>query len=396
MTAVLSLSGDLIRYEAACRALAEARSVDEVKNIRDVARQMRAAARIAKNRELEADAFDIRVRAERRLGEMMAAAKSAGDIASGPGRPRKNGSATEPFPATLTEINIDKKLSARAQRLNAIPPADFEAMVAEGREEIQRSAEKRVIKAAEIAEARANYNARAEVGGKVDDLNALAESGKRFAVILADPAWTYTFGGRGAVRNHYDCLSLDDIKALPVNALAADDAVLFLWATWPIMPSPFAVIDAWGFEFKTLGFDWVKMNPSGNGLHTGNGYWTRSNAEPCLLATRGNPMRLDMGVHQIIMAPVAEHSRKPDEAAARIERLLAGPYLELFGRRPREGWTVWGNEIAALPSEPGSPCPEDLASVIEQLPRVAADVDAAEQAPQFHVGGVGKAGGHHG
>jgi hypothetical protein len=266
MSTIIPINGDLTRYEAACRALAEARSVDEVKNIRDVARQMAAAARVAKNRELESDAFEIRVRAERRLGEMMAAAKSTGDLASGPGRPRKNGSASEPFPATLAEIKIDKKLSARVQRLNAIPSADFEAMVAEGREEIQRSAEKRVVKAVEIAKARANYDARAEVGGKVDDLHALVKSGKRFAVILVDPPWSYTFGGRGAARNHYDCLSLDDIKALPVKALAADDAALFLWATWPIMPSPFDVIGAWGFDFKTLGFDWVKTNPSGNGF----------------------------------------------------------------------------------------------------------------------------------
>ncbi len=104
---------DLVRYDAACRALAEARSVDEVKNIHDVARQMAAAARVAKNRDLEADAYEIRVRAERRLGEMMEAARSTGELAPGPGRPRQNGSATEPFRATLGEAGIDKKLSSR-------------------------------------------------------------------------------------------------------------------------------------------------------------------------------------------------------------------------------------------------------------------------------------------
>jgi N6-adenosine-specific RNA methylase IME4 len=90
----------------------------------------------------------------------------------------------------------------------------------------------------------------------------------------------------------------------------------------------------------------VKQNPSGEGLHWGNGYWTRSNSEPCLLATRGTPQRLAMDVHQVVLAPVGEHSKKPEEVRRRIERLVAGPYLELYGRRPVPGWTVWGNEIA--------------------------------------------------
>jgi hypothetical protein len=143
----------LIKYEKACRALAEARNVDEVRSIHDKARQMAAAARVAKNRELEADAFEIRVRAERRLGEMMAFAKTTGDLASGPGRPRKNGSATAPFPATLAEIKIDKKLSSRAQRLHAIPADDFDNMIIAGRRDVERSAEKYAIKAVKIAEA---------------------------------------------------------------------------------------------------------------------------------------------------------------------------------------------------------------------------------------------------
>jgi N6-adenosine-specific RNA methylase IME4 len=76
------------------------------------------------------------------------------------------------------------------------------------------------------------------------------------------------------------------------------------------------------------------------------GYWTRANTEPCLLATRGSPKRQAKDVHQVIMSPVGPHSRKPEEAQARIERLLTGPYLELFGRRPMKGWTVWGNQIS--------------------------------------------------
>jgi N6-adenosine-specific RNA methylase IME4 len=112
----------------------------------------------------------------------------------------------------------------------------------------------------------------------------------------------------------------------------------------PMLPVAFEVIAAWGFTYKTDAFVWVKQNRSGAGLFTGMGYWTRSNAELCLLATRGRPQRRNRDVRQIILSPVQEHSRKPDEAAYRIQRLVAGPYLELYARRPNPGWRVWGNE----------------------------------------------------
>jgi N6-adenosine-specific RNA methylase IME4 len=112
----------------------------------------------------------------------------------------------------------------------------------------------------------------------------------------------------------------------------------------------------------------VKQNRGGEGLHTGMGYWTRANAEVCLLATRGNPLRLDMGVHQVVMAPVAEHSEKPDEVRRRIERLLAGPYLKLFARAERPGWVTWGNEVPAPQIATVTPlmptgCPPNAASL---------------------------------
>jgi N6-adenosine-specific RNA methylase IME4 len=107
---------------------------------------------------------------------------------------------------------------------------------------------------------------------------------------------------------------------------------------------------AWGFKFKTDGFTWVKTNADGS-LFWGMGYATRANTEPCLLATRGKPLRLAADVHQVILAPALEHSAKPDEAYARMARLYPGPRLELFARKPREEWTTWGNEIAPS-SEP--------------------------------------------
>jgi len=150
---------------------------------------------------------------------------------------------------------------------------------------------------------------------------------------------------------------LDDIKALPIADLAAADCALFLWGVWPRLPDVLEVIRAWGFEFKTAAFAWVKQNRGGEGLFTGMGFWTRANSEPCLLATRGSPLRLAADVHQVILSPVREHSRKPDEIRSRIERLVAGPYLELFGREQAPGWTVWGNEI---PSPTDAPADDGL------------------------------------
>jgi N6-adenosine-specific RNA methylase IME4 len=209
----------------------------------------------------------------------------------------------------------------------------------------------RVYKRLKVARARDAYQQRRHEGGTVADLAALAASGYRAAAILADPAWPWeTWGGESgkvhtSADHHFDPMTLADIERLPVAPLAADDCLLLLWVTWPHLPSGLAVMSVWGFTYKTVAFVWVKQNESGIGLHTGPGYWTRANSEVCLLGTRGSPMRLAEDVHQIIEAPVGEHSAKPEETHDRVERLVAGPYLELFARRERPGWLTWGDEV---------------------------------------------------
>lgn len=148
---------------------------------------------------------------------------------------------------------------------------------------------------------------------------------------------------------HYETLSIEEIAALPVSDLASKDAVLFLWATWPTIRDALAVIEAWQFTYKTCAFCWLKADPyrlfaDDATPSAGLGYWTRSNSEPCLLATRGRPKRLNADVRQGIIAPRREHSRKPEGIHARVERLVAGPYLELFSRQSRQGWEAWGVE----------------------------------------------------
>jgi N6-adenosine-specific RNA methylase IME4 len=343
----------LARYDIACRALAEARSVDEVKDILDQAVAMAEYARRAKNHELEADAVAIRLDATRKLGALMRAQRETVGLnqgaAGGGSKTAPRGLLKNPrdLRPTLASQGIDKALAHRARVLDAMDDAAYERKREEARESAKRVF-RRAVREAEIEQEREARHAQTAQGGSVADLHTLIASGFRAGVIVADPPWPFTTYSERAARtalDHYDTMTLDAIKALPIAQLAADDCALFLWGTWPNMPMWRDVIEAWDFEYSGLGFDWVKLNANGEGLHWGQGYSTRANPEPCLFATRGKPLRLDAGVHSVIMTPVGEHSEKPDEVYRRIERLYPGPYLELFARRERDGWRTWGNEL---------------------------------------------------
>jgi len=178
----------------------------------------------------------------------------------------------------------------------------------------------------------------------------LRKLGLKFPVIYADPAWTFTtYSRKGAGRSaerHYKTMTLEQIKRMPVAELARDDCVLLLWATIPLLPQALEVITAWGFTYKTVAFMWVKQNKKSAGIFKGLGYWTRANAEPCLLATKGKPKRKSKSVGQVIISPLRAHSEKPEEAIRRIEQLVDGPYLELFARKvgTSSQWRAWGEE----------------------------------------------------
>jgi N6-adenosine-specific RNA methylase IME4 len=140
------------------------------------------------------------------------------------------------------------------------------------------------------------------------------------------------------------CLSLTLLIYL-LGALLSDDAVLLMWVVDPLLDRAFEVIDAWGFKYKTVGFTWAKTNRTKMGFFTGLGYWTRGNPEMCLLATKGKPKRLNKSIPQLVVSERQEHSRKPDIVYEHIEKMLSGPYIELFARRKRDGWQSWGNEV---------------------------------------------------
>ena len=166
-------------------------------------------------------------------------------------------------------------------------------------------------------------------------------------MIYADPPWRYAQKGlQGAAEKHYPTMSINELCALPVAELAAKDSALFLWATFPQLPEALRLIKAWGFTYKTVAFVWLKQNRKSPGWFYGLGFWTRGNAEVCLLATRGHPRRQTANVHQFIISPIEEHSKKPDEARVKIAALMGDvPRVELFARQTPPGWDVWGNEV---------------------------------------------------
>lgn len=326
----------LIKYDAACRALADAKAVDEVKDMHDKAEALRIYARQAKNSQLEADAWEIRKRAEDRLGALSAALeKSAGG---------KNPQATLPTDGksktqVLREAGISTSAANRYEHFHALPSYEKEQRIARGRAAIEagKSAADAIINADDKSERRAN---REMVLAVVQ--TALPE--KRYGVILADPEWRFEVYSREtgldrAADNHYPTNPVDVIASRDVASIAAPDAVLFLWATVPILPQALHVMNAWGFTYKSH-FIWNKDK-------IGTGYWNRNKHELLLVGTRGNIPAPAMGeqAHSVIDAPVRLHSEKPQAFYLLIESYFPNlPKIELNARRARAGWDAWGNE----------------------------------------------------
>lgn len=195
----------------------------------------------------------------------------------------------------------------------------------------------------------------------------------KYQIIYADPPWQYKVfddsdAAHGAAKSHYQTMGLDDIKKLNIKDIAEDNAVLFMWATYPCLPEALEVIKSWGFKYKTVGFTWIKFDKLTDKIlklflfplisresifkllekviFCGIGHYTMSNAEICLIGTKGRLKRANKDVRQVIISERAEHSKKPNEARERIVRLYGDlPRIELFARESAPGWDVWGNEV---------------------------------------------------
>lgn len=184
----------------------------------------------------------------------------------------------------------------------------------------------------------------------------------RYDIIYADPPWRYNDKGcRGACEKHYNTMGVEQICELPINKLAKKDCALFMWATYPQMQAAMKVVEAWGFKYKTIAFQWIKLNRNvqlndftittvqdilNKVCFFGLGHWTRGNTECCLLAIKGKPRKKDASISQLVFSPLKKHSAKPPEVRSRIKKLMGGgTSIELFARECVDGWDCWGNEV---------------------------------------------------
>lgn len=176
---------------------------------------------------------------------------------------------------------------------------------------------------------------------------------KKYRIIYADPPWSYNDKrggdkgkGHGGATAHYPTMNIEDIKALPVKDLADDNSMLFLWVTFPLLKDGLDLIEAWGFKYKTLGFSWTKTNPKSGTPFFGMGWYTKSNAEVCLIGIKGKPFKASNKVSSAVIAPIGRHLEKPAKIRDRIVEFAGDlPRIELFARESAEGWDAWGNEI---------------------------------------------------
>lgn len=176
---------------------------------------------------------------------------------------------------------------------------------------------------------------------------------KKYQIIYADPPWEYKESGgghRGTAGLPYETMKTEDICSLPVSAISANDALLYLWTTDTKIKEAFKVMEAWGFTYKGIVYCWVKQNRKSDSIFWGMGRYSRKNIEIVLLGIRGNAIKnfppIKKNSHQVVYERIREHSRKPEKIRNEIVAVIGDvPRIELFARESFEGWDCWGNEV---------------------------------------------------
>jgi N6-adenosine-specific RNA methylase IME4 len=316
--------------------LAQVTSLPDVKSLHDRAEALRLYCKKAgETREVQNDVAEVKLRAERRAGELL----QGMDKSKGAAQKRTRCHDV----TTLAELGIGKKQSSRWQIALLLPDEDFEAHIIEVKEsptgELTSAGVLRLARP--LAKAKKRKRTNKGETCTVEDLHALVAAGKRYATVYADPPWAYdNQGTRAATGNHYETVTVDwlcEPENMPIEALGMDNAHLHLWTTNAFLFDAKRIIDAWGFEYKSC-FVWVKPQ-----MGIGN-YW-RVSHEFLLLGVRGKLTFEEHGQMSWGKFKRGKHSRKPDAIRKIIEKVSLQPRLELFGREAVKGWTVWGNDV---------------------------------------------------
>lgn len=331
----------LALYDAARAALAECHRVDEAVTERNKAKALHIYAKQAKDSGLIEHATDIKLRAERRAGEILIGMAKDGERSTG-GRPGENHPEDMSVPkvATLKDLEITHNESSQWQRLAKLPAPEFEKRVEDAKRGARNSIE---MTREEKVEAKKERRAGREVE-LARKQRALPMT--KHGVVYADPEWSFKVwhevtGNDRAAANHYPTSETRVIEERDVKSICADDCVLFLWSTGPMLEHALRVLNAWGFEYKSQ-YVWVKPK-------AGTGYWARNRHETLLIGTKGNPICPAPGDQweSVIDADVGAHSEKPEIFLEMIESYYPNvPKIELNRRGgPREGWSGHGLEF---------------------------------------------------
>jgi N6-adenosine-specific RNA methylase IME4 len=317
----------LSQLSVARRALAEADTLPEIAELIDRAEVVRVAARKAElSRDAQNDWAEYKLDAERKAGGLLVEMKARGEY----GRGIKS--------RTVRDFGIEDTAAARWQQLAELPAESLEAYKAEQRAGGGEITEAGALRLARQTARRADRAERAAALAEAPDMAALGP----FGVLYVDPPWRYehAVSDSRAVENQYPTMELGDLKALSSDVPAADDAVLFCWATSPKLAEAMDLLAAWKFDYRTC-MVWVKDK-------IGMGYYARQQHELLLIAKRGEPPTPEPEDRpaSVITAPrPAQHSAKPVEFYEAIERMYPDlPRVELFARTRRLGWATWGNE----------------------------------------------------
>lgn len=313
-------------------ALARVTKLDDVKDIRDRAEAIRCYVKQqGEGIVIQNQAADLKIRAERRAGELLAAMEMRGGD-------RKSGSKLHD--ATLKDLGIEKTQSHRWQAMAAVPEGVFEAHVADvvaSNKELTSSGV--YVLSRNLKNGARNATVVASDTRALGELDTLLAEGRKFGTVYADPPWRYgNQATRAATDNHYPTMTPAEIAALPIADIVAETAHLHLWTTNAFLFDCPDIMRAWGFEYRGV-FVWVKPQ-----MGIGN-YW-RVSHEFLVLGVRGPGATFrDRSLKSWLESNRGQHSAKPEAVRAMIERASPGPRLELFGRRTAPGWTVWGNQI---------------------------------------------------